>query len=78
MAPDVLRAHVLPQYKRLAARIHAAQRPFLWHSCGCVFDVMEDAITLGVDAKHSNEDNIAPFDVWIERYGERIAPARRH
>ena len=29
-------------------------------------------IDLGIDAKHSNEDAIAPFDRWIELYGARI------
>jgi len=33
---------------------------------------MEDIIHLGIDAKHSNEDQIAPFSVWIEKYAERI------
>jgi uroporphyrinogen decarboxylase len=33
---------------------------------------MDDAIALGIDAKHSNEDAIAPFEVWIEEYGQRI------
>ena len=33
---------------------------------------MHDVIDLGIDAKHSNEDIIAPFDEWIARYGERI------
>jgi uroporphyrinogen decarboxylase len=33
---------------------------------------MDDVIALGIDAKHSNEDAIAPFEEWIRRYGERI------
>ncbi len=33
---------------------------------------MDDVIALGIDAKHSNEDVIAPFDEWISLYGERI------
>ena len=33
---------------------------------------MDDAIALGIDAKHSNEDQIAPFDEWITRYNDRI------
>jgi hypothetical protein len=33
---------------------------------------MEDIIALGIDAKHSNEDQIAPFDRWIEKYTDRI------
>lgn len=72
VAPRTLRAHVVPQIRRIADLIHAAGRPFLWHSCGNIFSIMEDAIAAGIDAKHSNEDVIAPFDTWIARYGDRI------
>ena len=53
-------------------QVHAAGKPFLLHSCGKIFRVMDDLIGLGIDAKHSNEDAIAPFDEWITRYGDRI------
>ncbi|RKX98993.1 MAG: hypothetical protein DRZ90_00810 [Spirochaetes bacterium] len=34
---------------------------------------MDDLIdVVGIDAKHSNEDAIDTFDVWVERYGKRI------
>ena len=33
---------------------------------------MEELISAGIDAKHSNEDAIAPYDEWISRYGKRI------
>ena len=33
---------------------------------------MDDIIAAGIDAKHSNEDQIARFPVWVERYGDRI------
>jgi len=33
---------------------------------------MDDIITLGIDAKHSNEDQIAPFSEWIEKYSLHI------
>ena len=33
---------------------------------------MEDILANGIDAKHSNEDQIAPFDRWIDDYGQRI------
>lgn len=65
--------HVFPQYRRVVDLVHAAGKPFLLHSCGCIFDVMEELIRdVGIDAKHSNEDAIAPFPVWVERYGDRI------
>ncbi|MGI6496374.1 MAG: uroporphyrinogen decarboxylase family protein [Kiritimatiellia bacterium] len=71
--PSTVRGHILPQYRRVIGAIRAAGLPFLWHSCGCVFEIMEDVIALGIDAKHSNEDPIAPFDRWIRDYGDRIA-----
>ncbi len=72
-SPGTVREHVLPQYRRVIDIIHSGGRPFLWHSCGCIFEIMEDVIALRIDAKHSNEDTIAPFDRWIEDYGNRIA-----
>jgi uroporphyrinogen decarboxylase len=72
MSPETIRDYILPQYKRIIDLVHAADKKFLLHSCGCIFDVMEDIIDLGIDAKHSNEDQIAPFDKWIELYNSRI------
>lgn len=72
MSPAVIRRHVLPQYKRVIGQIRSWGKPFLWHSCGNIFSIMEDVIALGINAKHSNEDIIAPFDEWIARYGDRI------
>jgi uroporphyrinogen decarboxylase len=33
---------------------------------------MENMISIGIDAKHSNEDAIAPFEEWITLYSDRI------
>ena len=33
---------------------------------------MDDLIELKIDAKHSNEDNIAHFEKWIDLYSDRI------
>jgi uroporphyrinogen decarboxylase len=71
--PTTVRRHIIPQYRRVIDIIHAGGSPFIWHSCGCVFEVMDDVIALGIDAKHSNEDSIAPFDRWIADYGKKIA-----
>jgi uroporphyrinogen decarboxylase len=72
VSPRIIRQHIIPQYRRIIDLIHAADRPFLWHSCGCIFNVMDDVIALGIQAKHSNEDCIAAYEQWIERYGDRI------
>lgn len=71
--PNEIRQHIIPQYKRIVDLIHSYNKPFLWHSCGNIFDVMEDVIQIvRIDAKHSNEDQIAPFSVWVDKYGDRI------
>ena len=70
--PATVRQQILPQYRRVIDIVHAAGGRFLWHSCGCIFEIMDDVINLGIDAKHSNEDSIAPFDRWIEGYSDRI------
>ena len=72
LEPDTIRTHILPQYQRVIDIVHGAGKKFLLHSCGNIFDLMDDIINLGIDAKHSNEDEIAPFEKWIELYADRI------
>jgi len=72
VSPEIIRKHILPQYRRVIGLVHKAGLPFLWHSCGNVFSIMDDVIALGIDAKHSNEDVIAPFDRWIICYRDQI------
>jgi uroporphyrinogen decarboxylase len=70
--PEIIRAHILPQYKRVIDIVHRGNKKFLMHSCGYIFEVMDDLIALGIDAKHSNENQIAPFQKWIDDYNDRI------
>lgn len=71
-SPRNIRQFVIPQYQRVISLIRQSGHPFLWHSCGNIFTIMDEVIDLGINAKHSNEDVIAPFETWIERYGDRI------
>jgi uroporphyrinogen decarboxylase len=72
VSPATIREHIIPQYRRVITRVCNAGKPFLWHSCGNIFSIMDDVIALGIGAKHSNEDIIAPFERWIALYGDRI------
>lgn len=64
---------ILPEYKPIVDLIHSYNKPFLLHSCGQIFDIMDDLIEkIGINAKHSNEDQIAKFPVWVEKYGDKI------
>ena len=65
--------HIIPIYRRIIDRVHHDQKPFLLHSCGAIFAVMDDLINdARIDAKHSNEDSIAHFTEWVDQYGDRI------
>ncbi len=71
-APDI-KEEIIPRYQKIIELIHSYHKPFLLHSCGCIFDLMDDLIDVAkIDAKHSNEDEIARFPVWVEKYGDRI------
>ncbi|MFI3172088.1 MAG: uroporphyrinogen decarboxylase family protein [Eubacteriales bacterium] len=64
---------ICPQYKRVVDLVHSYDKPFLLHSCGNIFGIMDELIEeVGINAKHSNEDQIAPFSEWVERYGDKI------
>ena len=70
--PESIVQHILPQYRRVIGEVHRGGKKFLLHSCGNIFPIMEEILACGIDAKHSNEDQIAPFDKWIDLYNDRI------
>ncbi len=72
LEPDTIRQHILPQFRRVIDVVHKSGKKFLLHCCGNIFEIMEDIMDTGIDAKHSNEDEIAPFEEWINRYNDRI------
>jgi uroporphyrinogen decarboxylase len=68
-----IRTHIIPQYRNIIEIVHQKGKPFLLHSCGYIFGIMDDLIRIArIDAKHSNEDQIAPFYTWVEKYGDQI------
>ncbi len=74
ISPDDLREFVFPGHKLMAHLSHQAGRPYLLHSCGDLDLIMEDLIgEVGIDARHSFEDNIEDVITANKRYGDRIA-----
>lgn len=49
LSHEDIRKHIIPQYTRIVDLVHQCDRPFLLHSCGKIFAVMEDLIDAGVD-----------------------------
>lgn len=74
LSPQQLRRYVFPWQKAVVEAVHAAGKPFVFHSCGQLKDVMDDLISdVGIDAKHSFEDVIMPVAEAKKRWGDRIA-----
>jgi hypothetical protein len=72
LEPETIKSHIIPLYKEVVKLAHNDKKKFLLHSCGNIFNIMDDLIDVGIDAKHSNEDQIALFDKWIELYSDKI------
>jgi uroporphyrinogen decarboxylase len=74
ISPDDLREFVLPGHKLMAQMSHKAGRPYILHSCGNLFSIMDDLIDdVGIDGKHSFEDTIESVIEDKKIYGDRIA-----
>ncbi|NJD04330.1 MAG: hypothetical protein FIA99_17435 [Ruminiclostridium sp.] len=71
---DELRKYILPAHKSLAEISHNADKPCILHSCGQIYNIMDDIIDdVRIDAKHSYEDIIMPVEKAKEQYGKRVS-----
>lgn len=70
--PDTLRKTLFPGYARLIDITHRAGRFFFLHSCGNLAAIMNDLISLHLDAKHSFEDKIMPVEEVYRQWGSQI------
>jgi uroporphyrinogen decarboxylase len=69
-----LRNLILPKHKKLADISHKHGKPCILHSCGQLSAIMDDIIDyVGIDAKHSFQDQIMPVTEAYEKYSSRIA-----
>jgi len=74
MSPNMLRDLVFPWFKKYASLAHQHGKMFWYHSCGNIYQVMEDLIEdVKIDAFHSYQDAIMPVWEFKKKYGDRIA-----
>jgi uroporphyrinogen decarboxylase len=74
ISPEDTREFILPGHKLMAEISHDAGRPYLLHSCGQLELIMDDLIDdIGIDARHSFEDNIEDVVTAHKKYGHRVA-----
>ena len=73
LSPELLRRYVFPWYRRCVEVAHSRGLPFILHSCGNRKMIMQDLISVGIDAIHSFQDKIEPVWEAKNRYGDRVA-----
>jgi len=74
LSPKFMREYVIPRHKRIADACHKHDKPFIFHSCGHVDALMKDLIeVVGIDARHSFQDNIEPVENVYRKYHDRIS-----
>jgi uroporphyrinogen decarboxylase len=72
-SPPHMRKYVFPWHRQIVRVVHAAGKPVILHSCGHFERIAEDIIKIGIDGRHSYEDNILPVEQAYERYHEHFA-----
>jgi len=74
IAPETIRQYIIPWHKKMADIAHAHGKLVWLHSCGQMYDLIDDFIDdVRIDAKHSFEDVILPVTGAKKKYGDRLS-----
>jgi uroporphyrinogen decarboxylase len=73
VSPKILRKYFFPWMEELAGIAHAAGFPFIMHSDGRLWQVLDDLIALGVNAIHPIEPKAMDIYDLKRRYGYKLA-----
>ena len=72
VSPALLRKYFFPWLKAIGDLARAVGKPFIYHTDGVLWDVMEDIIACGVDALHPIEPKAMAIAGVKRRYGDRL------
>ena len=73
ISPALLRRYLFPWIEEMVSVTHAAGMPFILHSDGRLYDVLEDLIAIGVDAINPIEPKAMDINVLKAEYAGRLA-----
>lgn len=71
-SPDCFREILKPFYRELAEAIHQEGMSFFVHSCGLVYDIIEDFIEAGVDVLQFDQPELSGSQVLAKEFGDRV------
>ena len=72
VAPKFLRQYIFPWHKRIGKLVHAKGLPYLYHSDGRLYDVIDDLIDCGYHALHPCEPSSMDIELLKRKYGGRL------
>ena len=72
-SPQLLRERLFPWMEELAGISHQAGMPFILHSDGALWSILDDLIALGLDALHPIEPKAMDINEVKRRYGRQLA-----
>lgn len=69
ISPDDIRKFLMPHYKKVADNF---SKPWIYHSDGMLYDVLDDLVTLGMNGIHPIEPLAMDIKLLKEKYGGHI------
>lgn len=73
ISPRHLRQYLYPWLEELMAITHQAGMPFILHSDGRLYDILDDLLAMGLNALHPIEPKAMDINELKARYGRRLA-----
>ena len=72
ISPKHMRKYLFPWLEEMISIAHAAGKPFLLHSDGRLYDILEDLLAMGIDALNPIEPKGMDINDLKARYGRRL------
>jgi uroporphyrinogen decarboxylase len=72
LSPEHYRKLIFPWYRRFGNLVHARELPFMYHSDGCLWDVMDDLVDCGYNSIHPVEPLSMDIFELKKRYGDTL------
>lgn len=72
-SPQVFRRHLFPWMEEMATIAHEAGMPFILHSDGTLWQILDDLVALGLNALHPIEPKAMDINQVKARYGHKLA-----
>ncbi len=72
MGPELWRKFIKPRVKRMYARVKAADKYVMQHSCGAVQELFPDLIDMGLDIFNTFQPEVMDVDYCKREYGDHL------